>query len=79
MNCTICSKPIILVPSAEERAKKDLTGKPAAYYRSLFTEHSDCTLRKRAEDTSKLMAERKVATKHINPHNVWALNNFIGA
>ena len=79
MNCTICGKPIKLVPSAEERAKKDLTGKTAADYRSLFTEHSDCTLRKRAEDTSKLMAERKAGTEYINPHNVWALNNFTGA
>lgn len=79
MNCTICNNPIKLVPSAEERAKKDLAGNTAAYYRSLFAEHSDCTLRKRAEDTSKLMEERKAATKHINPHNVWALNNFIGA
>lgn len=55
MNCTICGKAIILVPSAEERAKKDVSGRTAAYYRGLFTEHSDCTLKKRAEDTSKLI------------------------
>ena len=65
MNCTICGKPIILVPSAEERAKKDLTGKSAAYYRSLFTEHSDCILRKRAEDTSKLMATSRDTSQSL--------------
>lgn len=47
MNCTICKKPIVLVPSASERAAKDVTGKTAAYYTSLFTAHPDCILRKR--------------------------------
>lgn len=47
MNCTICHKPIILVPSAAERAAKDVTGKTAAYYTSLFTEHAECSLAKR--------------------------------
>lgn len=46
-NCTICGKPIILIPSAKERAAKDVTGKSAEYYRNLFTEHSECTLAKR--------------------------------
>jgi len=59
MLCKICSKPILLVPSAEERAKKDVTGKSAAYYTSLFTEHSDCTLAKRKANTTKLMDQRK--------------------
>ena len=49
MNCTICGKPIALVPSAAERAAKDITGKPAAYYTSLFRQHSECLLAKRAE------------------------------
>ena len=47
LNCTICSKPIVLVPSAEERAKGDVTGKSAAYYRSLFTAHARCQIDKR--------------------------------
>lgn len=55
MNCTICGKPIILVPSAKERAAKDVTGKTAAYYTSLFREHADCALKKRGEETSALM------------------------
>ena len=46
MNCTICGKPVVLVPSAAERAAKDVTGKSAAYYTSLFTEHSACVLAK---------------------------------
>jgi hypothetical protein len=47
MNCTICGTLIVLAPSAEERARKDVTGKSAAYYRSLFTAHDECQLIKR--------------------------------
>lgn len=53
MNCTICGKPIVLVPSAEERARK--TGHSPAYYRALFTEHTKCALQKRVEETSELI------------------------
>lgn len=59
MNCTICRKPIVLVPSAEERAAKDVTGKSAAFYRRLFTTHSECQLAKRNADTVALM--RRIA------------------
>lgn len=45
--CVFCDKPIVLVPSAAERAAKDVTGKTAAYYTSLFTSHPDCLLRYR--------------------------------
>lgn len=55
MNCTICHRPIVLIPSAAERAAKDVAGNGAAYYTRLFTEHSDCTLRKREQDTLELM------------------------
>ena len=74
MNCTICHRPIILVPSAEERAKKDVTGKSAAHYRSLFTTHSECELAKRRADTDDLMRKHCEATAHINPSDVWALS-----
>lgn len=57
--CTICRKPIVLMPSAEERAARDVTGKSAGYYRSLFTEHSECALRRRAESTAELMRKLK--------------------
>ena len=56
MNCTICGKPIVLVPSAQERAKRDVCGNTAAYYTALFTTHADCQIKKRSEDTSALMA-----------------------
>ena len=55
MNCTICNKPIVLIPSASERAAKDVTGKSTQYYTSLFTTHVDCTLTKRTADLSKLL------------------------
>lgn len=70
MNCTICHKPIVLVPSASERAAK--RGNTPAFYTGLFTEHSACTLKKRADDMSAFLAARRQATKHINPNNVWA-------
>ena len=57
-NCTICGKPIVLVPSATERARKDVSGKPASYYLNLFTEHSDCVLAKRDRETRELIARR---------------------
>lgn len=60
-NCTICRKPIVLVPSAAERAAK--YGKTAAYYTDLFTEHASCTLEKRAADTSALMRRLKENVK----------------
>lgn len=60
MSCTICRKPIVLVPSAEERAAKDVTGKSAAFYRSLFTTHSECQLAKRNADTIALMRRSRV-------------------
>ena len=56
MNCTICNQRIILVPSATERAVT--TGKPASYYTSLFTAHTECTLVKRAQDTAELMRRK---------------------
>lgn len=57
MNCTICGKPIVLVPSAAERAAKDVTGKSAAFYTGLFTEHSQCVLRKRLAGDRALMRQ----------------------
>lgn len=53
MKCTICGKPVLLVPSAKERAKK-YGGKPGDYTR-LFPEHSTCVINKRNEDVLKLM------------------------
>jgi len=47
-NCTICNKPIILKPSATERAKK-FGGKPSDYTK-LFKVHSACFLMKRAKE-----------------------------
>ncbi|MEG0486366.1 MAG: hypothetical protein RR575_00375 [Acinetobacter sp.] len=45
MNCSSCNKPIILLPSAKERAAK--YGKTAKYYERLFTQHAECILKKR--------------------------------
>ncbi len=47
MNCKFCNKKVILIPSAEERAKKDLNGNKASYYTNLFTYHVDCFLKYR--------------------------------
>lgn len=55
MKCNYCGKPIILNPSAEERAKKDVTGKTAAYYVSLFTIHAQCQVDKREAATLELI------------------------
>lgn len=53
MKCSICNKPIVLYPSAEERSVR--YGQPASYYRSLFTEHAQCKLDKRRDSTLELI------------------------
>ena len=53
MNCTLCGKPVVLVPSAAERARKH--GESAAYYTRLFPTHAECELAKRSKDTSDLI------------------------
>ena len=53
MDCTICHKPIVLVPSAQERAKKS-GGNPSDYTK-LFTTHSACALAKRKAEVTELI------------------------
>lgn len=53
-NCKHCGKPITLVPSAQERAKK--YGGSPIYYTNMFDYHSDCTLKMRKEATSELIS-----------------------
>lgn len=60
--CLICGKPIILSPSATERARKDVTGNTnAQFYLDLFKTHSECEINKREEETHQLMLRLKVA------------------
>lgn len=65
MKCTICHKEITLSPSAAERALLDRTGKTAAYFTGLFTEHSECTLAKRQRETSELMARVRHENRNL--------------
>jgi len=51
--CTICGKPIILVPSAIERARK--FGGTPQYYTNLFITHPECFIAKYNNDTSELI------------------------
>jgi hypothetical protein len=53
MKCTLCGKPIELIPSAAERARK--FGGVASDYTKLFTTHSECAIAKRNADTLELM------------------------
>lgn len=56
MDCTLCGKPVVLVPSAQERAAKDNAGHTAACYTALFPQHAHCILAKREGETRELMA-----------------------
>ena len=58
MNCSICGKPVVLIPSAADRAKK-CGGRPSDYTK-LFTTHSACALQKREADTLALMRKSGV-------------------
>jgi hypothetical protein len=60
MNCTICNKPVVLIPSASERARK--FGGTAESYTRLFTEHAECLIAKRNRETSELIARRNMET-----------------
>lgn len=58
MDCTICHRPIVLVPSAHERARK-YGDHPAAFYTSLFTTHSTCFVEKRSAESVELMRRQR--------------------
>ena len=69
-NCTICGKPVILVPSAIERARKDgyegaAAKERAKFYISLFTSHSDCFIQKRSQESVELMRASDAKAKEI--------------
>ena len=53
MNCTICHKPVELIPSAKERARKH--GGKASEYIAMFSSHAECFVAKRSHDTSELI------------------------
>jgi hypothetical protein len=53
MKCSICNKPIVLVPSAAYRAKT-YGGSPSDYAQ-LFTVHADCQIAKNKADVSNLI------------------------
>ena len=55
-NCTICGKPIVLTPTAKERAAK-YGGKPADYT-AIFTTHAECEIAKRNADVKALMRRK---------------------
>lgn len=56
MDCRICGKPIRLIPSAAERARK-YGGKPSDYTK-LFTTHADCAIEARSQEA------RETARRH---------------
>lgn len=58
--CTLCGQPIVLVPSATERAAR-YGGQPKDYL-ALFTEHAACTLAKREQYTLELTHRTRGAT-----------------
>ena len=53
--CPYCNQPIVLNPSATERAKS--TGLPVSYYTNLFTSHSECAVAERSRQSSELMTQ----------------------
>lgn len=56
MNCTICRKPIKLVPSATYRASIDRDPThTAAWYTRQFTTHTACALEARKEQVEALI------------------------
>jgi hypothetical protein len=61
MNCTICHKPIKLIPSAAHRASVDNDpSHNAAYYTKLFPTHAACEIEKREAGTRELIKRHYV-------------------
>lgn len=66
--CTICGHEVVLIPSAEHRASKDVSGQMTAKnYLDLFPAHGTCIVAKRSQESRDLMA-RKVAESELDPH-----------
>lgn len=57
MKCKLCRKPILLVPSAAERAAK--FGGQASDYTKLFTTHASCAVAERSRGDLELL--RKIS------------------
>lgn len=57
MDCNYCKKPITLVPSALERAKR-YGGSPDDYTK-LFTIHANCQIKKRNQDVFDLIRRKQ--------------------
>ena len=53
MNCRICNKAIVLVPSAKERAAR--FGGTPEFYTRLFTTHGTCQVAERKQGADGLM------------------------
>jgi hypothetical protein len=65
MACKYCGKPVVLVPSAKERAAN--YGKSPGYYTMLFPNHQECEAANRDEAARQLMADyhNGIKTGHI--------------
>lgn len=63
MACQYCNKPVVLVPSAAERAKR--FGGKASDYTAMFPDHAACAIKHREQETVALMrritAERQAS------------------
>ena len=57
MNCRICNKAIVLVPSARERAAK--FGGTPEFYTRLFTTHGSCQVAQRSLDAVETMRRQQ--------------------
>lgn len=67
MNCAICDKPVVLHPTAAQRAER--YGGTPREYTILFPRHADCELKAREQATLKLMRRLNSdqgATTHAN-------------
>jgi len=57
--CKFCGKPVELIPSATRRADRDISGRSAAHYTSLFPNHAECELANRKKGDSEAAANRR--------------------
>ena len=72
MNCRICGEPVVLGPSARERA--DRGGGSPSDYTSLFTTHTGCAMREYREGQEELM--RYWRERHAAEHASRVVSTF---
>ena len=60
-DCKFCGKPVTLIPSAAERARK--SGEHPSHFKALFPNHAECEIASRSKDSIDAARQRVLRDK----------------